>query len=117
MPKLMEKNGAEICTALVNIAGPIRNFLEDAEFTEAFRECTKRGAKNQLEEFLHIYADLMPFLFGEKHRRDTLTILAEVEGTTVKAMLRMNGAELVADALDAWKEQIGPFFQRLGVTT
>lgn len=114
--KLMEKNGADICNSLVTIAGPIRNFLDDKEFTDTFRQCTKRGAKDKLGEFLQIYADLVPLLFGEKHRRDTLLILAEIEGTTVKDMLRMNGAELLADAMKAWNEQVGPFFSRLGVT-
>ena len=114
--KLLEKNGAEICTALVSIAGVIRSFLDDDDLTRTFRECTKRGAKNQLEEFLQIYADMVPFLFGDKHRKNTLMILAEVEGTTVKEMLRMNGAELLADAIKAWKEQIAPFLSLLGIS-
>lgn len=114
--KLMEKNGAEICTALVAMADPIRSFLDDKEFGETFKACTKRGADNQLTEFLQIYADLIPLLFGDKHRKDTLIILAEIEGTTVKEMLKMNGADLIADTLAAWREQIGPFFSRLGVS-
>lgn len=114
--KLMEKNGAEICSALVSIAEPIRNFLDDAEFISDFRRCTKKGANNKMQEFLQIYADLIPHLFGDAHRKDTLLILAEIEGTTVKEMLRMNGADLLADAISAWKEQIAPFLSRLGVT-
>lgn len=114
--KLLEKNGLEICATLTAMAEPIRNFMEDKEFTEAFKRCTIGGVENKLTEFLQIYAELMPQLFGEKHRRDTLRILAEIEGKTVNEMLKMNGADLIADALDAWKEQIGPFFSRLGVT-
>ena len=114
--KLMEKNGAEICTSLVSIAEPIRNFLDDPEFITTFKECTKKGAENRLQEYLQIYADMMPLLFGDKHRKDTLQILAEIEGSTVREMLKMNGADLLADTIKAWNEQVGPFFSRLGVT-
>lgn len=114
--KLLEKNGAEMCSALVSIAGSVRHFLDDEEFTEAFNECTKKGMKNELEGLLIIYADMTPYFFGKKHLNDTLQILAVVEGTTVKEMLKMNGVDLLKDAFDAWKEQIEPFFQRLGVT-
>lgn len=115
--KLMEKNGADICLALVEIAGPIQNFLDDKEFSDRFKECTKRGVSNKLEGFLQIYADMVPLLFGDKHRNDTLKILAQIEGKTVSGMLKMNGAELLADTIAAWKEQIGPFFSLLGVST
>lgn len=116
MAKLMEKNGAEICAALVAIAAPIRSFLEDEEFQDAFKKCTEKGVKSQLQGVLTIYADMIPLLFGDKHLRDTLTILATVEGTTVNKMLKMPGTELLADALKAWKEQIQPFFTQLGIS-
>ena len=32
MAKLLEKNGAEMCAALVSVAGSVRSFLEDQEF-------------------------------------------------------------------------------------
>jgi hypothetical protein len=59
---------------------------------------------------------MAPLLFGDKHLKDTIQILATVEGKTTKEMLRMNGVELFRDAMDAWKEQIGPFFTQLGVS-
>lgn len=114
--KLLEKTGAEMCSALVSIAGPVRHFLDDPEFGEAVRESTKKGVRSQMEGILNIYADLAPLLFGDKHLKDTIQILAVVEGKTVKEMLKMNGVELFRDAMDAWKEQIQPFFQQLGVT-
>ena len=114
--KLLEKDGAEMCAALVSIAGAVRNYMDDAELAEAFRACTKKGIKNELEGILIVYADMTPFLFGEKHIKDTMLILSVIEGKTVKEMLKMNGVELLKDAYDAWKEQIEPFFQQLGVT-
>ena len=116
MAKLMEKNGAEMCAALVSIAEPIRHFIEDKEFLDTFKRCTAKGMDSQLHGILTIYADLVPLLFGDAHRRDTLAILATVEGTTVSGMLKMNGADLLADALKAWKEQIEPFFTKLGLS-
>lgn len=116
MAKLLEKNGAEMCAALVSIATPIKHFLEDQEFEKAFKESTKKGVRNQLSGFLTIYSDLVPILFGEKHMKDTLSILAVVEGTTVKEMLKKNGVELLKDAMAAWQEQIQPFFIQLGLT-
>lgn len=116
MAKLLEKNGAEMASALVSIATPIKNFIEDAEFMEAFRESTKKGVRSKMEGVLTIYADIMPFLFGDKHLKDTLAIIACVEGTSVNKMLKMDGTEMIADCLKAWNEQIKPFFTRLGLT-
>lgn len=116
MAKLLEKNGAEMCAALVSVAGSVRSFLDDQEFKNTFIECTKKGADNGLESILTVYSDLTPLLFGEKHIKDTLSILAVIEGKTVKEMMKMNGTDLLIDALNAWKEQIAPFFTQLGVS-
>lgn len=116
MAKLLEKNGAEICACLVNIASPLKRFMEDPEFDEAWKKATKKGLRTGMTDVLKIYADIAPLLFGEKHLRDTLTILAEIEGTTVSKMLKMNGTELIADALKAFTEQLQPFFLRLGIS-
>lgn len=117
MAKLLEKNGAEMCAALVSVAGVVRNFLEDAEIVNTFRDCTKRAVANRLESVLVIYADMVPLLFNKKHLNDTLSLLAVVEGVSVKELLKMNGTDMLADALKAWQEQINPFFQRLGIST
>lgn len=116
MAKLLEKDGAQMAAALVSIALPLKRFTEDEEFVRVFRESTKKGVANNLTSILTIYADLVPLLFGDKHLKDTLSILAVVEGKTVKELLKMNGTEMLADALNAWKEQIAPFFMRLGVS-
>jgi len=116
MAKLLEKNGSEMLSALVALATPIRNFVEDDKFMKTFRDCTKKGVRSRMEGILVIYADLVPLLFGEKHMKDTMTILATVEGMTVKQMLEMDGTEMLSDALKAWNEQIKPFFTRLGLS-
>lgn len=116
MAKLLEKNGAEMCAALVSIAGSVRSFLEDEEFIQTFQDCTRKAMKNNLHGLLIIYADMAPLLFGDKHRNDTILILATVEGKSVREMLKMDGVELLKDAMDAWEAQIKPFFQRVGVT-
>ena len=114
--KLLEKNGAEMCAALVSLAVPIKHFTEDEELTEAFRACTEKGMKYKLHGIAVVYAEIVPILFGEKHLNDMMTILSVVEGKPVIELLKMNGVDLMADALDAWKEQIAPFFQRLGLS-
>ena len=116
MKKLLEKNGAELASTLVNIANPLRRFMEDEKFVGAWKNATKKGLKTGMSDMLQIYVDIVPMLFGDAHLRDTLSILAEIEGTSVQAMLKMNGTELMADALVAYKEQIVPFFTRLGLS-
>lgn len=116
MAKLLDKNGAEMANALVALAAPLKSFMEDAAFQEAFKRCTKNGVSNKATNILTIYTELIPHLFGETHLRDTLQILAIVEGTSVQKMLKMNGTELMADAFSAWNEQIKPFFTRLGLS-
>lgn len=114
MAKLLEKNGAEMCAALASMAIPIKSFLNDEKFMEIFKKKTKEGL--QSSSGLAVYAEIVPMLFGDKHRDDTLQILAIIEGTTVSKMLKMNGTELMKDALDAWNNQIGPFFTQLGLS-
>ena len=116
MAKLLEKDCAEMAAALVTIAVPIKNFLEDDEFMKLFKERTKDGVRNQTTDVLAVYSDLMPLLIGEKHLQDVLQILAVVEGTTVKQMLKKNGVEVLKDALLAWQTQIAPFFTQLGLS-
>ena len=116
MAKLLEKNGAEMCAALVSLATPIKHFTEDEELIEKFRECTEKGFKYQLHGIAVIYAEIVPILFGKKHLNDLMSILSVVEGKPVKELLNMNGVDLMADAMTAWKEQIAPFFQRLGLS-
>ena len=116
MAKLLEKNGAEIMASLVNIAAPLKRLMEDEEFEKAWKEATVKGLKTQSTDILKIYVDLAPLLFGDKHLKDTLAILAEIEGSTVSKMLKMNGTELIGDALKAYKEQLLPFFMQLGLS-
>lgn len=116
MAKLLEKNGAEICSCLVKIAGSLRRFMDDEEFDQAWKKATKKGLKTGMTDILTIYADIVPLMFGDKHLKDTLAILAEIEGKSVKELMAMNGTDLLADAFAAFNEQIKPFFQRLGIS-
>ena len=114
--KLLEKNGAEMAAMLVNMAARLRRFMDDKDFVHAWKEATKSGLKTGNSDVLEIYSEIVPLLLGEKHLKDTLAILADIEGKTVQEMLKMNGTELLADALQAYKEQILPFFTRLGLS-
>lgn len=116
MAKLLEKNGAEMAAALVSLAAPIKSFMNDPEFDAAFKEATKKGMETQMTDVLSIYSNLIPLLLGKNHLNDTMTILAVVEGKSVKELLKMNGTDLLADMIKAFTEQIKPFFQRLGVS-
>lgn len=116
MAKLIEKDGAEMCAALVNIAAPLKRFMEDEAFSNAFKEATKKGWKTGMTDILAIYTEIAPLLFGNDHLRDTLAILAEIEGTSVKELMAMNGTDLIADAIKAFTEQLKPFFIRLGIS-
>lgn len=116
MAKLLEKNGAEMMAALANIAIPLKHFIEDEEFDAAWKKATKKGVSTGMTDILRIYADLAPMMLGDKHMKDTLAILSVIEGVSVGKMLKMDGTELLCDALAAWNEQIKPFFMRLGLS-
>ena len=116
MAKLLEMNGAELASALVNISGVIKKFMEDEQFNQAFKKATMKGVRMNATDVLEIYTDLVPLLFGERHLKDTISILATVEGTSASKMLKMNGVELMKDAMSAWKEQLVPFFTQLGLS-
>ena len=116
MAKLLEKNGTEMCAALVSIAGTLKRFMNDEEFNKAWQKATKNGVDKNMNNLLEVYVDIVPMLFGEKHMKDTMQILSVIEGKPVKELLEMNGTELIADAIAAFKEQLTPFFQQLGVS-
>lgn len=116
MAKLLEKNGTEMAAALVNIAAPIKRFMDDEKFDKAFKNATKKGLRTQMSDVLAIYSEIAPLLFGKEHLKDTLAILAEIEGKSVSELMKMNGTDLLADALQAFNEQVKPFFTRLGVS-
>ena len=114
--KLLEKNGAEMMQALVRIAVPLKHLMDDPEFDAAFKNATRKGLQTKATDVLAIYAEIVPHLFGDKHLKDVLAILGEIEGKTVKELIAMNVTDLLADALKAFNEQIKPFFLRLGVS-
>lgn len=116
MAKLLEKNGAEMCAALVTIASTLKRFMDDKEFDNAWKKATKTGVDKGMTDVLEVYVDIVPMLFGEKHLNDTMQILSVIEGKPIKELLEMNGTELISDAIKAFKEQLTPFFQQLGVS-
>ena len=116
MAKLLEKNGAEMCSALVKIAATLKRFMEDKVFEEAWKKATKKGVDLGMTDVLEVYTDLVPMLFGDEHLQDTMQILSVIEGKTVKELLEMNGTDLIADALKAFNEQLKPFFTKLGIS-
>ena len=114
--KLLEKNGAEMAATLVNMASRLRRFMDDKDLVAAWRKATENGVKTGGSDVLAIYADIVPMLLGKTHLNDTLAILADLEGVSVSDMLKMNGTDLLANALQAYKEQLVPFFTRLGLS-
>lgn len=116
MAKLLEKNGAEMCAALVSIATALKRFMDDPAFEKAWKEATKKGVQHGMTDVLKVYTDLIPMIFGEEHINDTMQILSVIEGKPVNELLKMNGTELISDAIDAFKEQLVPFFTKLGIT-
>ena len=116
MAKLLDKNGAELCTDLVKIAATLKRFMDDKDFSDAWKKATENGVNQGMTDILAVYVDIIPLLFGDKHLKDTMSVLSVIEGKTVKELLAMNGTELIADAITAFKEQLTPFFQRLGIS-
>lgn len=114
--KLLEKNGAEMMAALANIAIPLKHLMDDEEFDQAWKEATKKGLRMGMNDVLRIYADIAPLLLGDKHLKDTMAIISEIEGVSVKELLKMDGTEMLCDVLKAYKEQLQPFFIRLGLS-
>lgn len=116
MAKLLEKNGAEIAAMLVELATPLKRFMDDEEFSSAWKSATKKGVDLGMTDVLAVYVELVPLILGKKHLKDTVAILAAIEGKSASEMLKMNGTELIADALQAFNEQIKPFFTQLGLS-
>ena len=116
MAKLIDKNGAEMAAALVSIAAPLRKIMDDPEFDTAWKQATKKGLQTKMTDLLQIYSEIIPQLLGNKHLKDTLAILSVIEDKSVKELLEMNGTDLMCDVIDAFNQQLKPFFIRLGIS-
>lgn len=114
MPKLRELNGWDLMSALVELAEPVGNLANDEEVWECFKECTKKGVslrqKDGFRFLVNTYSKLVPLLLGVNHRKDIMRILAVVEGKPLAEVMAMNGAELLKDFEQAYKETLEPFF-------
>lgn len=116
MKKLTELNGWELMQTLAELAEPVGNIVNDESVWECFKECTKNGVgiktNNSFRFLLKTYAKLAPLLLGDGHRKDTLSILAAVEGKPLNEIMQMNGAELLKDFSSAYKGVLEPFFTK-----
>lgn len=114
MAKLRELNGWDLMGALVELAEPIGNLANDEAVWECFRECTKKGVsikqKDGFRFLVTTYSKLIPLVLGVEHRKDMMRILSVVEGKPVAEVMAMNGAELLKDFEQAYKETLEPFF-------
>ena len=114
MKKIVEMDALELSSLLIEIAEPIGNLADDDEVFECFRKCTTRGLKLKQRDGLHFilktYSKLIPLLLGEKHKRDTLRILAAIEGKSVNEIIHMNGKQLIDDFRAAWEDKLEGFF-------
>lgn len=116
MAKLLDMNGAQMASALVGIAAPLKRLMEDEEFSTVFKKATKKGLDMGWNDVLTIYVDVVPHLLGDKHIKDTFTILSIIEDKKVSELMKMDGTELIADFIKAFNEQLKPFFMRLGLS-
>lgn len=120
MKKIAEMDVLELSSLLVEIAEPIGNLAADNEVFEAFRRCTMRGLglkqRNGLRFILQTYSEMMPLLFGDKHKIDTLRVLAAIEGTSLEEVMKLNGAEVFERFKKAWEEHLQDFFTQSALT-
>lgn len=120
MKKINEMTTMELSTLLLDIAEPMNNLASDDELFEAFRRCTLQGMKlkqrNGLKFIMQTYGELVSKLLGEKHRMDTLRILAAVEGKPITELMTMNGTEVLADIKKAWEDNLKDFFSQSAPT-
>lgn len=114
MAKLTELNGWDLMSALAELAEPVGNLVNDDDVWNCFKRCTKKGVslkpENGFRFLLKTYAELFPMLCGERHKMDTLKIIAIAEGKTIKEVMSKNGAEILRDFEKAYREVLEPFF-------
>lgn len=116
MAKLIDQNAAELAGTLVSIAGAIKSFVEDEAFMTALSDASNKQVNGRTHAALVFLSDLTPYILSDKHLKDTIAILAAIEGEDPKKMLKKNGAEVLKDAIAAWNGQLKDFFLQLGVS-
>ena len=116
MKKLSDMNAAELSAALVALAEPIDHLISDEELTDALLRCSSAGdekrpflRKTRAGMLLHIYTELAPLLV-DKHLQDVIKIASISEGISEEEIMKKPGTEVMKNLIDAWREQIGPFF-------
>lgn len=99
MKKLREMNIDEMSVAICRMAEPIANLVEDGAVMDAFRAMAEKGkaATNMLQNMGAFLSTLVPVLLGDKHRQDTLAVMAAVCGQSVEELKVRNGMDVIKD--------------------
>ena len=114
--KLLELNAGELAAALLEIAEPIGNLVNDEPLFEAFKKATANGVslrvndRSGLQFLMKTYAEVIPMLLSPEHTQDVFRIISVVEGEPISKLMKMNGLQVLKDAYAAFKEQLKPFF-------
>lgn len=107
--KLSQMNTRELAPVLASLAKPISDIATDDSTTEALqRIVNEKGNMNQVGAFIR---EIIPLLL-DTHFESTCEIVAILTGKTAEEVKNQRGFQTIADAIDAFDEELLDFFKQ-----
>ena len=103
MKKLSQMSCAELSRVLCEIASPAENLFTDPDvmgFFDKMKDLRQESNGIPVVFMARLLTTMTPVFLGDKHRDDTLGILAALKGVPVKKLANQNGMETMRDVWD-----------------
>ena len=107
--KLSEMTTDQSIDALVSIATPVSNIVEDDALVQQFKEYQDSGDKPMMELLPQMLKKLVPALF-QKHRADMYKIVSVLSGKSVQDIKAQPMSATIADVREIFDTDLMDFF-------
>ena len=114
--KISEMTNEQAADAMIKLAQPMSNLLEDEATIKLLEELKKPDEEGGVNYFARMLPKVVPFLMKD-HKADVFAIVAALTLKPVSAVGKMNFMETIKELRDSIDEDFIAFFRSSGNVT
>ena len=114
--KISEMTNEQAADAMVKLAQPMANLLEDKETLRLLEQMQNPNAEGGISYFAWVIPKIVPFLMKD-HKSDVYAIVAALTMKPISAVGKMNFMETVKELRESIDEDFIAFFKSSGSAT